>query len=157
MTTSLHRHLLLKLSKAQTLGEKGFTLIELLVVIIIIGILAAVALPSLLSQTNRAKASEARSTLGAIARAQEAYYLENSNFTTGLGLLGIGVNTSSTAAAPAKFYYQASAPTGSPLSTIITATGIHEAQGIVCTSTITAGTTTSDPFTITKPSDSTCP
>lgn len=93
MTTSLHRHLLLKLSKAQTLGEKGFTLIELLVVIIIIGILAAVALPSLLSQTERAKAAEAKTTIGAIARAEQAYYLEHNAYTDVQATLGTGADT----------------------------------------------------------------
>lgn len=58
----------------------GFTLIELLVVIIIIGILSAIALPSFLGQTNKARESEAKQTIATITRGQQAYYLENGEF-----------------------------------------------------------------------------
>ncbi|MEB3181349.1 MAG: type IV pilin-like G/H family protein [Nostocaceae cyanobacterium] len=75
-------------------GTEGFTLIELLVVIIIIGVLAAIALPSLLNQVSKARQSEARQNVGALNRAQQAYFLENSNkFATDVGDLGVGIKT----------------------------------------------------------------
>jgi type IV pilus assembly protein PilA len=61
-------------------GNEGFTLIELLVVIIIVGVLAAIALPSFLNQIGKARGSEAKSNLGTINRAQQSYRLENQTF-----------------------------------------------------------------------------
>jgi type IV pilus assembly protein PilA len=63
-------------------GNEGFTLIELLVVIIIVGVLAAIALPSFLNQIGKARGSEAKSSLGTVNRSQQAYRLENSSFAT---------------------------------------------------------------------------
>ncbi|MCC5642854.1 type IV pilin-like G/H family protein [Nostoc sp. CHAB 5824] len=76
-------------------NEEGFTLIELLVVIIIIGILSAIALPSFLNQANKAKQSEAKTYVGSMNRAQQAYYAENNEFADNAGFpkLGLGVNT----------------------------------------------------------------
>ena len=73
--------------------NEGFTLIELLVVIIIIGILSAIALPSFLNQANKAKQSEAKTYTGSMNRAQQAYYLENSSFSSQIGSLGLGIAT----------------------------------------------------------------
>ncbi|MEG3989222.1 type IV pilin-like G/H family protein [Microcoleus sp. S28C3] len=77
--------------------DQGFTLIELLVVIIIIGILSAIALPSFLSQANKAKQTEAKQYVASMNKGQQAYYAENTKFAddpTGTALgLGIKVAT----------------------------------------------------------------
>ena len=52
---------LLNRKKGQNALEKGFTLVELMIVIVIVGILSAVALPNFISQTDKAKATEAKS------------------------------------------------------------------------------------------------
>jgi type IV pilus assembly protein PilA len=68
-------------------NNEGFTLIELLVVIIIVGVLAAIALPSFLNQIGKARGSEATSNLGTIARSQQAYRYQNTQMADQLSLL----------------------------------------------------------------------
>src|SRR3712207_4993351 len=62
--------------------EKGFTLIELLVVILIIGILAAIALPAFLNQRAKAQDSEAKSNVRTAQTALETYYTDNQTYAT---------------------------------------------------------------------------
>lgn len=59
-------------------NQKGFTLIEVLIVVVIIGILAALLLPRMLQQPERARLAEANQMLGVIRRAQA-----NTRDTTG--------------------------------------------------------------------------
>jgi type IV pilus assembly protein PilA len=66
-------------SRAQ--DEKGFTLIELLVVILIIGILAAIALPAFLGQRARAQDTEGKTAVRQGQTAMETFYTDNQNYT----------------------------------------------------------------------------
>ena len=59
---------LLNRKKGRNLLEKGFTLVELMIVIVIVGILSSIALPSFLSQSVKAKGTEAKSDVAAIIK-----------------------------------------------------------------------------------------
>jgi type IV pilus assembly protein PilA len=61
-------------------SEKGFTLIELLVVILIIGILAAIALPAFLNQRGKAQDTEAKSAARTAQTAMETWYTDEQNY-----------------------------------------------------------------------------
>ncbi len=74
---------------------QGFTLIELLVVVIIIGILAALASPSLFQNVETARTAEARQFLGTLNRAQQVHFFEQGTFAITFTDLGTDLTLAS--------------------------------------------------------------
>lgn len=68
-------------------GERGFTLIELLIVIVIIGVLAAIAIPKFDFTRRRGYRSALKSDLKNIAVQQDLYYSENFSYAPDLASL----------------------------------------------------------------------
>ena len=78
MTSSTSLKLALRLiQRPKKQRGNAFTLVELMVVVAIVGILSAVALPNFLSQTDKAKATEAKTNLAATLNQAHAKFLED--------------------------------------------------------------------------------
>jgi type IV pilus assembly protein PilA len=63
-------------------AKKGFTLIELLIVVVIIGILAAIAIPKFASTQQKAYTASMRTDLRNLVTAEEAYFSDNSSYAS---------------------------------------------------------------------------
>ena len=70
-------------------NTKGFTLIELLVVVLIIGILAAMAMPQYFKAVERSRMTEADQLLSSIAQAQQRKYLQINKYATDFSVLDV--------------------------------------------------------------------
>ena len=75
--TKLTLRLIQRLKRQTATTPNAFTLVELLVVVAIVGILSAVALPNFLSQTDKAKATEAKTHLASTLKQAHAKFLED--------------------------------------------------------------------------------
>ncbi len=113
-------------------SQRGFTLMELIIVIVVIGVLAAVAIPSLTGVTEQARLGTQQATLGALKSSWSAVYAKT----------GTTPSCADVAA-------QMADPTCTAAGTAITCTGVTKKDGTGQASFTCAAT-------LTKPSDLTC-
>jgi type IV pilus assembly protein PilA len=114
------------LSKLRTRAqqEKGFTLIELLVVILIIGILAAIAIPSFLNQKSKATDASAKELARSAQTAAETYSTDHSGSYAGVTAVALnGIEpTIRIVASNTDAYLSAAAPSGGGTGYSVTTT-----------------------------------
>ena len=70
------------------MSRRGFTLIELLIVVVIIGLLAAIAIPKFSNTKEKAYVAAMKSDLRNLATAEEAFFYDSAKYTTNFALMG---------------------------------------------------------------------
>jgi type IV pilus assembly protein PilA len=75
------------------MNRKGFTLIELLIVVVIIGILAAIAIPKFANTKSKAYITAMKSDLRNLVSSEESFFSDSAKYTTSLTQLGFKQST----------------------------------------------------------------
>ena len=125
------------------MNQKGFTLIELLIVVVIIGILAAIAIPKFANTKEKAYISAMKSDLRNLAAAEEAYFADYLTYTGTVGNLDFNSSqgvTISSINATGRGWVATSTHTGTDLDCelyygIATPSGIASQEGVVACET----------------------
>ncbi len=100
-------------------SQAGFTLIELMIVVVIIGILAALAIPRFMRSTTKSKQSEARSILKQVYMLERTWRQDHDSYTAGLNSIGMEITPN------ARYTYSVTAST-----TTFTAIALCAAPGL---------------------------
>src|SRR5437016_9807223 len=82
------------------MNRKGFTLIELLIVVVIIGILAAIAIPKFANTNEKAYLASMKSDLRNLVTAEEAYFADSVKYSASIGAGGVTFTQSTGNTAP---------------------------------------------------------
>lgn len=72
----------MNLNTLRTRQQSGFTLIEVMVVVVILGILAALIVPNVIGQGDKARVGTTKSTLSTVANSLDLYKLDNHQYPT---------------------------------------------------------------------------
>jgi prepilin-type N-terminal cleavage/methylation domain-containing protein len=106
--------------------QQGFTLIELLIVVVIIGLLAAIAIPRFVNTKGKAVVAAMRSDLRNLTAAQESYWVENQKYYNGVVPAAVlpyqsspGVTVTIVSATASGWSAQATAPLLTPQTCVV--------------------------------------
>jgi type IV pilus assembly protein PilA len=132
--------MLARIRKSGDTRDQGFTLIELLVVMIIIGILAAIAIPVFLNQRKKAVDASTKSDLRTVAVEMETYFAQNQNFTFTSGSV-VGNRTVTIAVGQTLQASEGNVITAKPLASAILAQAAWGGAPGYCLTGVNAGGT----------------
>lgn len=88
------------------MAKRGFTLLELIIVIIIIGILGSLGFTQYTKVVEKGRTAEAKTILGSIRTAQQAYFFETGNYSSNISNLAIDAPTTCPANGTYYFSYE---------------------------------------------------